>query len=129
MVLPGDDSDDESDGELEVEKKARLLDAAKNREVELAREEELQINIQGDSDDFRLPTGEVCCAHSVICYVRLFVWCMNQDLGRSGSSVAVWLEDLKFQDIIQHLWVRSNGSMSLHDKVFGVVDTHMLTEV
>lgn len=56
-----DDSDDDedSDDEMDVEKKARFLDAAKQREEEEAREEELQLNIQGDEDDFRLPTAEV----------------------------------------------------------------------
>ncbi len=55
-----DESNDEDDGELEVEKKSRLLDEDKIREAEEAKEEGMQLNIQGDSDDFRLPTAEVC---------------------------------------------------------------------
>jgi len=44
---------------MDVEKKSRFLDAAKQREAAEARAEELQLNIQGDSDHFRLPTVEV----------------------------------------------------------------------
>ncbi len=55
-----DESNDEDDGELEVEKKSRLLDEEKMREAEEAKEEGMQLNIQGDFDDFRLPTTEVC---------------------------------------------------------------------
>lgn len=50
--------EDGSDGEeLDVERKARELDAAKAREEKEAANE-LQLNIQGDGDEFALPTAE-----------------------------------------------------------------------
>jgi ribosomal RNA methyltransferase Nop2 len=60
-----DESNDDDDGELEVEKKSRLLDEEKIREAEEAKDEGMQLNIQGDSDDFRLPTAEVCSASAL----------------------------------------------------------------
>jgi ribosomal RNA methyltransferase Nop2 len=54
-----EESDEDSEDEMDVEKKSRFLDAQKQREAEEAREEELQLNIQGDADDFRLPTEQV----------------------------------------------------------------------
>lgn len=54
----GEESDEDSEDEMDVEKKSRSLDAQKQREVEEARQEEMQLNIQGDADDFRLPTEE-----------------------------------------------------------------------
>lgn len=54
----GEESDEDSEDEMDVEKKSRFLDAQKQREVEEARQEEMQLNIQGDADDFRLPTEE-----------------------------------------------------------------------
>ncbi len=42
-----------------MEKKSRLLDEEKIREAEEAKEEGMQLNIQGDFDDFRIPTAEV----------------------------------------------------------------------
>ncbi|KAG0560710.1 hypothetical protein KC19_9G006600 [Ceratodon purpureus] len=53
-----DESDEDSDDEMDVEKKSRRIDAQRQREAEDAKEEELQLNIQGDTDDFRLPTDE-----------------------------------------------------------------------
>ncbi|KAG0604774.1 hypothetical protein M758_9G006400 [Ceratodon purpureus] len=53
-----DESDEDSDDEMDVEKKSRRIDAQRQREAEDAKEEELQLNIQGDTDDFRLPTEE-----------------------------------------------------------------------
>lgn len=48
---------DESEGELDIERKARLLDVDRAKQEEEA-EAELQLNIQGRHDDFRLPTVE-----------------------------------------------------------------------
>eukprot|EP00250_Pteridium_aquilinum_P012728 c20903_g1_i1 orf=512-2266(+) len=61
LQLMSDDDDDEhaseSDGEFDVERKARLLDIEKAQQEDEA-EAELQLNIKDRQDDFRLPTLE-----------------------------------------------------------------------
>lgn len=68
----GEESDEDSEDEMDVEKKSRFLDAQKQREVEEARQEEMQLNIQGDADDFRLPTEEVVGSFYNICVRKYF---------------------------------------------------------
>ena len=51
--------DSDSDSEGDIEKKARVIDARKKREEEEGGKE-LELNIQGESDEFRLPTQKVC---------------------------------------------------------------------
>ncbi|CAM6107151.1 unnamed protein product [Calypogeia fissa] len=50
--------EDESEGELDVEKKARKVDAQRAQDEKDAEAEEMQLNIQGDSEFFQLPTEE-----------------------------------------------------------------------
>lgn len=67
-----DDSDEDSEDEMDVEKKSRFLDALKQREAEEAREEELQLNIQSDTDDFRLPADEVLGSCHEVCILKCY---------------------------------------------------------
>ncbi|KAL2622962.1 hypothetical protein R1flu_003167 [Riccia fluitans] len=57
MGLEFSDDESESEKELDVEKKSRKIDAQKILDEKDA-EAEMQLNIQGEADDFSLPTAE-----------------------------------------------------------------------
>lgn len=57
LSTPDASTSEESEEELDIERKARFLDADRAQQEKEA-EAELQLNIQGRDDDFRLPTSE-----------------------------------------------------------------------
>lgn len=64
----GSDSDED-----DIEKKSRAIDEERAREEEDA-EAEMQLNIQGESDEFRLPTKEVFYLHHIVYYAHFLMF-------------------------------------------------------